>query len=167
MPAKKKSQAAPTVKKISATRIAFRLRERYFSHEYINILGDASMREEYGVPKDVLAAYVVKLTIFRPSAPLAAIRAGAVPFDEAKKWTTTVPGANWAGHTKRMNTKRGPRNIKIGASEPDKTARHPRLPQGGHQRLWPRVHGRAGYPAGTADHRGGMGVRRRHDDCGR
>lgn len=99
--------------------------ERYVDCEYVNILNDPAKREEYGVPEDAAGAYEVILTVYLPSAPLAAIKAGKVPFDEAMKWTTTVAAANWAGHTKIVNTRDGPqkRLDSIGATEPDKTAR--------------------------------------------
>ena len=100
--------------------------ERYVGHKYLNILDDPEKRKEYGVPEDALGVYVVILTIYIPSAPLAKIRAGKIPFDESMKWTTTVPGCNWAGNKrKRKSKKEGwyTTDDVIGVSEPDKTAR--------------------------------------------
>ena len=96
--------------------------ERYVGHKYVNILDDADRRREYGVPEDVMAVYVVILTIYIPSAPLAAIRAGKIPFDEAMRWVTTVPGCNWAGNQRTAGSGKSYRD-KVGMIEPDKTAR--------------------------------------------
>lgn len=98
---------------------------RYVKHRHNNILNNQAKREEYGVPEDAMAAYEVILTIYLPSAPMDAIKAGRIPFDEAMKWTTEVAAANWAGHVKTVNTREGPqkRADAIGKTEPDKTAR--------------------------------------------
>ncbi|MDE2877186.1 MAG: hypothetical protein OXQ93_17225 [Gemmatimonadota bacterium] len=99
--------------------------ERYVKHEEINILADTAKRTEFGVPEDAMGAYVVRIHLYLPSAPMAAIKAGRIPFEEAMKWTTVVEAANWAGDQRRKKGKQGWYKSEdvIGMSEPDKTAR--------------------------------------------
>ena len=99
---------------------------RYVEHEEKNILRDLDLREEWGVPDDATGACLVTITLFRPSAPMAAIQDGRIPFDEAMKWTTRVSAANWAGDQRNRKSKdRGWYKMEdaIGKGEPDKTAR--------------------------------------------
>ena len=91
-----------------------------------NITEDATLREQWGAPDDAEAVYLTHITRFLPSAPIASIKAGRIPFAEAMQWTHTYTECNWAGHRRRAWNKKGVEYEKrddVGRAESHKTAR--------------------------------------------